>query len=204
MIPAVSRGVIGLTGGIATGKSTVAALLASRGAVIVDADRIAREVVEPGTEGLAAVVERFGPEVLRPDGTLDRERVGAIVFGDAAARADLEAILHPRIRLLMAERIGAGLASGAPLVVADIPLLYESGRAGDFPEVLLVYADEAAQLRRLMERDGLSEDAARQRLAAQLPIDGKRSRATWVIDNTGTRDETEAAVDRWWRDNVTA
>jgi dephospho-CoA kinase len=189
---------IGLTGGIATGKSTVARLLAARGAEIVDADVLAREVVEPGSPGLAEIAAGFGADVLTPDGALDRAALGAVVFADPAQRRRLEAITHPRIAALMGERIAAGLASQAPLVVADIPLLFENDRGGLVEGVLLVDAPEEEQLRRLMLRDGIDEAAARARVAAQMPLAEKRRRATWVIDNAGTPEETAARVAAWW------
>jgi dephospho-CoA kinase len=180
----------------------VAALLAARGARIVDSDHLAREVVAPGTGGLAEVAAHFGPEVLRDDGSLDRERLGAIIFGDDAERHALEAITHPRIRKLTAKRVAAALAEEPPLVVVDIPLLFEVGHERDLPGVLLVYAGPETQLRRLMARDGLDERAAQQRLDAQMPIEAKRDRATWVIDNSGDRGATEQQVDSWWRQVV--
>jgi dephospho-CoA kinase len=189
---------IGLTGGIATGKSTVARLLAARGAVIVDADVLAREVVEPGSPALAEIAAGFGDSVLTPDGALDRAALGAVVFADPAERRRLEAITHPRIAALMGERIAAGLASEAPLVVADIPLLFEGDRVGLVEGVLLVDIPEEVQLRRLMLRDGIAEAAARARVAAQMPLAEKRRRATWVIDNSGTPEETAARVAAWW------
>ena len=189
---------IGLTGGIATGKSTVARLLAARGAVIVDADVLAREVVEPGSPALAEIAAGFGDSVLTPDGALDRAALGAVVFADPAERRRLEAITHPRIAALMGERIAAGLASEAPLVVADIPLLFEGDRVGLVEGVLLVDTPEEVQLRRLMLRDGIAEAAARARVAAQMPLAEKRRRATWVIDNSGTPEETAARVAAWW------
>ncbi|MGA2282200.1 MAG: dephospho-CoA kinase [Candidatus Dormibacteria bacterium] len=195
--------IIGLTGGIATGKSTVAAMLAVHGAAVVDADQIAREVVEPGTPGLEAVVGAFGRGLLTPSGRLDRAGLANIVFADPASRRRLEALTHPLILSRIAERVAALVASGPPLIAVDVPLLFEGDRQSDFPGgVLLVYADAATQLRRLRERGGLGEVAARQRLAAQLPIDRKRDLATWVIDNGGSRTDTERAVDLWWRDNV--
>ncbi len=196
--------IIGLTGGIATGKSTVAAMLADRGAAVVDADRIAREVVAPGTAGLEAVAGAFGPEVITASGELDRARLAGIVFADPESRHRLEALTHPLILARIADRVTGLALSGPPLVAVDVPLLFEGGRQADFPGgVLLVYAAPAIQLRRLRERDGLGDEAGRQRLAAQLPIEQKRELATWVIDNGGSRADTEAAVDRWWRDNVT-
>ena len=195
--------IIGLTGGIATGKSTVAAMLASRGAAVVDADLIARQVVERDSPGLAAVAAAFGTRVLTAAGRLDRERLAAIVFADPASRRRLEGITHPLIHARMDEQLAAAAADRPPLVVAQVPLLFEIGGQSAYPDgVLLVYADAATQLRRLHERDGLSEEAARLRLAAQLPIERKRELATWVIDNGGRQADTESAVGRWWRDNV--
>jgi dephospho-CoA kinase len=193
---------IGLTGGIATGKSTVDALLVAHGAEVIDADELAREVVVPGEPALDEVARRFGAGMLQPDGTLDRARLGAVVFADPDARRDLEAITHPRITVLMQERIAQALAGAAPLVAVDIPLLYENGRESLFEGVLVVYAPQEVQVRRMFERNGLDKTAAMQRLAAQLPIDEKRSRATWVIDNSGDLEATAAAVDRWWAATV--
>jgi dephospho-CoA kinase len=193
---------IGLTGGIATGKSTVDRMLTRRGATVIDADALAREAVGPGEPTLDRVVERFGEDVRRPDGTLDRGRLGQIVFADADARRDLEAITHPRIIKLTQDRIDAALSGTAPLVVVDIPLLFERAREGMFEGVLLVYAPADVQVQRLRERNHLDEVAAQQRLAAQLPIDEKRTRATWIIDNSGDERATKQAVDAWWDANV--
>ncbi len=189
---------VGLTGGIATGKSTVARRLVARGAALVDADALAREVVEPGRPALADIAAAFGPAVLRGDGSLDRPALAAVVFADAAARARLEAITHPRIHELTGERILAALASDAPLVVVDVPLLYEKGREAMFEGVLVVWCDAATQVRRMVERDGLDEAAARARLAAQMDVAEKRRRATWVIDNSGSVEECLRQVDAWW------
>ncbi len=194
--------VIGLTGGIATGKSTVARLLAGYGAVIIDADTAARAVVEPGAPALAEIVERFGASVLGTDGRLDRAALAAIVFADADARRALEAITHPRIRERMAAAIADAVAAGAALIVVDIPLFFESGREVDFPEVMVVWVDEATQRVRLADRDGLDAGAVASRIGAQLPIDAKRDRATWVIDNSGSAAATRAAVAAWWREVV--
>lgn len=193
--------IIGLTGGIASGKSTVSAMLAKLGAAVVDADQIAREVVLPGEPALREVVAAFGQAILHEDGTLNRKKLGELVFADAAKRKRLEAILHPAIRRTMAERI-ARLARENPerLVVADIPLLYETGLDARYPHVLVVYVPPAVQLERLMKRDGLSEEEAGKRLAAQLPIDEKKARATWVIDNSGTREDTRRQVLDFWRE----
>jgi dephospho-CoA kinase len=193
---------IGVTGGIATGKSTVDRLLAAHGASVIDADELAREAVRPGEPALDEVAARFGREVLLPDGNLDRGRLGEVVFADPEARRDLERITHPRINELMGERIATALAGPAPLVAVDIPLLFESAREAMFEGVLLVYAPPEVQVRRLRERNGLDEAAALQRLAAQLPIDEKRDRATWIIDNSDGLDATSRAVDLWWETAV--
>jgi dephospho-CoA kinase len=190
---------IGLTGGIACGKSTVAAMLVRRGAQLIDADRLAREVVEPGSPALARVAERFGPEVLQPDGSLDRKKLGEIVFRDEAARKDLESILHPPIRALMRARMEEleRLMPDKPVVV-DVPLLFESKLQSYFQETLLVYIPRELQLKRLQARDGLTAEQAERRLAAQMPIEEKRKLADAVIDNSGTLEETERQVDEYW------
>jgi dephospho-CoA kinase len=194
---------IGVTGGIATGKSTVDSLLAAHGAAVIDADLLAREIVLPGQPALAEVAQRFGADMLLPDGTLDRARLGALVFADPDARRDLEQITHPRITALMQERIAQALAGPAPLVAVDIPLLFENAREPLFDGVLLVYAPRDVQVRRMRERNGLDADAAAQRLAAQIPIDEKRDRATWIIDNSSGLEVTSRAVDAWWEAFVT-
>ncbi|MGD0833654.1 MAG: dephospho-CoA kinase [Candidatus Dormibacteria bacterium] len=194
---------IGLTGGIATGKSTVAAMLVARGAALVDADVIAREVVEPGSAGLAAVADAFGPEVLTQAGALDRERLAGVVFADPESRRRLEAVTHPLIQARIATRVAEAAAAGPPLIAVDIPLLFEGGRTAGFPDgILLVYADASTQVERLHRRDGMSTADARRRLDAQLPIEGKRIAATWVIDNSGSLEETRALVAQWWRATV--
>ena len=195
---------IALTGGIATGKSTVAQLLARRGAVIVDADVVAREVVEPGQPALAEIVAEFGGSILTPDGTLDRTGLAAIVFASPERRRRLEEITHPRIVARMREQVSAALEKEPPMIVVDVPLLLEGGGSEWGAGVLLVYADPATQQRRLMKRDGLGEAEARRRLAAQMPIGDKRRLATWVIDNSGTAEETEAQVARWWESMVSS
>jgi len=193
---------IGLTGGIATGKSTVDRMLEAHGATVIDADELAREAVRPGEATLERVIERFGEDVSAADGSLDRRRLGKIVFADSDARHDLERITHPRIIELTQERIAGALAGAAPLVVVDIPLLFENAREGMFEGVLLVYAPPDVQVQRLRERNDLDETAARQRLAAQLPVAEKRARATWIIDNSGEDDATQRQVDAWWDANV--
>ncbi len=194
--------IIGLTGGIATGKSTVAALLRELGATVVDADELAHAVEQPGQAAFDEIVKRFGPEVVRPDGTLNRAHLGEVVFADEQARRDLEGITHPRVLILIAERVAEAAASGAAVVVVDIPLLYESDGGDRFEGVLLVYAPDDVQVQRLRERNSLSEHAARRRVAAQLPIEEKRQRATWVIDNSGDPHATRRQVAEWWRDVV--
>jgi len=190
---------IGLTGGIGSGKSTVSGLLAARGAVIVDADRIAREVVEPGTPGLAAVVEAFGDRVLTPAGALDRPALAAIVFADAEARRRLDGIVHPLVRQRAAE-----LARAAPedaVVVHDVPLLVETGQASSYDVVLVVEADVETRLGRLVAR-GLPESDARARIAAQASDDERRAVADVVLENSGTREELAAQVARFWAERV--
>ena len=190
---------IGLTGGIGSGKSTVTALLAARGAVVIDADRIAREVVEPGTPGLAAVVEAFGEQVLRDDGSLDRPALAAIVFADAEARRRLDGIVHPLVRARAAELAAA--APGDAVVVHDVPLLVETGQAGGYDLVLVVQADPGVRVRRLVRR-GLSEADARARMAAQADDEQRRAVADVVLDNSGTEAELAAQVDRFWAERV--
>lgn len=191
---------IGLTGGIATGKSTVSDMLAERGAAIVDADKIAREVVTPGHPVLDEIVREFGQAVIREDGTLDRQQLGEKVFGDEAARKRLEQIMHPAIRALMLERMQAAESKDPHiLVVVDVPLLYESDIAHHFQEVMLVYAPRSLQLKRLMERNGLTQEQALHRIEAQMDIEQKKKRADIVIDNSGSIRETEAQVDNFWR-----
>ncbi|MDP9390107.1 MAG: dephospho-CoA kinase [Actinomycetota bacterium] len=190
---------IGLTGGIGSGKSTVATLLAARGAVVVDSDRIAREVVEPGTPGLAAVVEAFGEQVRVADGSLDRPRLASIVFADPEARKRLDGIVHPLVRARAAE-----LAAAAPddaVVVHDVPLLVETGQAGSYDVVLVVEADVEIRVRRLIQR-GLTEDDARARIAAQATDAQRRAAADVVLDNSGTPEELAAQVDRFWAERV--
>lgn len=193
---------VGLTGGIACGKSTVSGMLEARGAAIVDADRIARDVVLPGQPALQDIREAFGDDVLLADGTLNRKALGAVVFGDEAARRKLEAILHPRIRAEMARQM-ADWNEREPgrLVIVDIPLLYESGldKRFDFEEILVVYVPRDVQLERLMKRDGLSSEAAEQRLDAQMPIERKKELADVVIDNSGSLEQTEAQVEAYLR-----
>lgn len=189
---------IGLTGGIACGKSFVSRLLAERGAIVVDADQVARDVVAPGSQGLAEVVEAFGAGILHPDGTLDREELGATVFGDAAARARLEGILHPAIARESMVQLADAAAQKPPLVVYDAALLIEAGRYDLFRPLVVVSAPPAVQMQRLMARDGLDEAGAKARVAAQMPVADKAKLADHVIDNGGSREATEAQVDALW------
>ncbi|NCO57167.1 MAG: dephospho-CoA kinase [Nitrospirae bacterium CG18_big_fil_WC_8_21_14_2_50_70_55] len=185
----------GLTGGIATGKSLVLHLFEEAGARCFDADTWARQAVAPGSAGLRAVVARFGRELLRADGTLDRQALGARLFHDPEVKRDLEAILHPRIAAIgLKELRAARRAEPARLLVAEIALLFEVGRDWALDGTILVYAPAAVQLARLIARDHLDEGEARARLAAQLPIEVKRDRADFVIDNRGDRDATAAQV----------
>ncbi|ALS20891.1 MULTISPECIES: dephospho-CoA kinase [Paenibacillus] len=190
---------IGLTGGIACGKSTVASMLVRRGALLIDADRIAREVVEPGTPALTQVIERFGADLLLEDGSLDRKKLGERVFGNTAALKDLEALLHPPIRAAMRERMEAYETQHPDkLVVVDVPLLYESHLQAMYSEVMVVYVPRHVQMERLMKRDGLTEEQANKRLDAQMPIEKKKELADIVIDNSGTIEETEQQIEQFW------
>lgn len=184
---------VGLTGGIASGKSTVAAMLVDLGAVVVDSDRIAREVVERGTPGLAAVVDAFGPEILTAQGDLDRPRLGAIVFADRGARERLNAITHPLVGARAAELEEAARAQGR-LVVNDIPLLVEVGYAPMFDEVIVVDVPVEEQVRRLVMDRQMSEADARARIAAQASREERRAAATYLIDNTGTIEDLRRRV----------
>jgi dephospho-CoA kinase len=177
--------VIGLTGGIASGKSTVARMLAERGAAIVDADQLARQVVEPGQPALAELVARFGPSIITPDGQLDRKRLGAIAFADPAARADLNRITHPRIVAASAAAIAAWADAGAGIVFYEAALLVENRAHLGLAGLVVVAATPEAQLARLVARDALTDDEARSRIAAQAPLAEKRAAATWVIENDG-------------------
>lgn len=188
---------VGLTGGIGSGKSTIGAMLADLGALVIDADALAREVVQPGTPGLAAIRQRFGDAVLGADGALDRAGLARIVFADQAARADLNAIVHPAVRARSAELAAA--AGEGRMVVHMIPLLVETAQAGEFDAVVVVDVPEDLQVRRVRERDGLDESAARARLAAQATREQRLSAATHVIDNSETLAQSRAQVEDLWR-----
>lgn len=190
--------VIGLTGGISSGKSTVARMLGEKGAWIVDADQLAREVVSLHSPALGEVAQAFGQEVIASDGTLDRARLGQIVFADRTARDRLNAIIHPRVLELSRGEIRQAAESGVELVVYDVPLLFETSREEEFDGTLVVWVDPLTQLLRLRQRSGLDEDQARIRISAQLPLNDKRDRATWVVDNSGSPEATRAQVDDLW------
>ncbi len=183
---------VGLTGGVASGKSTVSAMLASLGAVVVDADVLAREVVAPGTSGLAEIVEAFGPEVLGDDGGLDRPSLGALVFADEQKRRTLEAIIHPRVRARGAELEGA--AGPDAIVVHDIPLLVETGQAGSFDAVIVVDVPTEVQSDRMVRIRGMSEADAQARLDAQASREERLDVATYVVENTGSVDDLRDRV----------
>ena len=191
---------VGLTGGIGSGKSSVAARLAGLGAVVIDADRIAREVVEPGMPSLTAIRERFGPSVVSDDGILDRAGLGRIVFGDRAALRDLEAITHPAIWARTAELFAA--APDDAIVVHDMPLLVEAGMTGEYHLVLAVLTDTETRVQRLVEHRGIPEDDARQRIAAQADDDARRAAADVLLDNNGSPEDLATAVDALWQSRI--
>ena len=190
--------ILGLTGGIGSGKSMVARMFAQLGADVVDADQLARDVVEPGQPALEEIATAFGRDILLPDGRLNRGKLAGIIFADPAARSRLNAITHPRIRERMEAEIAAR-RSGSGVLVADIPLLYENDRTGTVETVIVVWVNAETQLRRLQERDGLTVEEARQRIAAQMPLDEKRARADLVVDNSGSRENTRRQVEAIYR-----
>jgi dephospho-CoA kinase len=187
---------VGLTGGIGAGKSTVARLLTGHGALVLDADLAARDVVAEGTEGLAAVVAEFGEGVLAPDGTLDRAALAAIVFGDEARRTALNAIVHPRVRAWMEQRAAA--APAGSVVIPDIPLLVETGLAARFDFVIVVDASDETRVGRLVRDRGMDEAQARARIAAQSPRETRLAAADAVIVNDGPVEELAPQVDALW------
>jgi len=188
---------VGLTGGVASGKSAVAAKLAELGAVVIDADALAREVVAPGTDGLAAIKDCFGPEILQPDGSLDRKALGAIVFADEQARQKLNAIVHPLVR-----QAAAGAREQAPhgaRVVEDIPLLVESGQAGKFDAVIVVQSPPEERIRRMVQDRGWTRQDAESRMAAQASDEQRAAVADYLLENSGTLEELEAQVAALYR-----
>lgn len=194
--------VVGLTGGMGSGKSTVARLLADRGAHVIDADAVAREVVAPGEPALDAIAARFGDHLVRDDGSLDRAGLAALVFDDAAALADLEAITHPRIAARIESRLErlAGEAPGGTVAVVDHPLLVETGQADRFDALVVVLAPVDLRVERLLAGRGVDPDDARARMAVQASDDERRAAATHVVTNDGDLAELEREVDRVWRE----
>lgn len=190
---------VGLTGGIASGKSVVAARLGEHGAVVVDADKIAREVVEPGTPALTRIAEEFGPGVIAPDGSLDRAALGAIVFADEGARRILNGITHPAVRELSHRRFAeAAAADPDAIVVYDVPLLTEARGADEFDVVVVVSAPEETRIERMVSLRGMSREEATRRIRSQVPEDTRRAMADIIIESGGTLDETLAQADAVW------
>mgnify|MGYP001197116081 FL=1 len=201
--------IIGLTGGIASGKSTVSKMMADLGAKIIDADQVARQVVEPGEPTLHKIVDRFGEEILHADGTLDRKKLGNIVFRDQTARMDLNQIIHPAIRTQMKKQLDDALQSGEKCIVMDIPLLFESERSKrEYPldKILVIYVPEPIQIKRLMAREGIDETLASQKINSQIPMEEKKDMGDAYIDNSGTLESTKKqllSILKQWREEVT-
>lgn len=190
---------IGLTGGIASGKSTVVSMLRSYGAAIIDCDIIARDVVQPGSDGLQAVARAFGPQALLPDGTMNRAYIGSVVFHDAARKKELEDILFPLIHQDIDRQAAMLEENGSHLVFLDMPLLFEVKYHSYVNEVWLVYVDAATQLTRLMARNGYTQEEALARIHSQFPIDEKKSLSQVIIDNTASLENTEKQVQKQWK-----
>jgi dephospho-CoA kinase len=190
--------VIGLTGGIASGKSTVSSMLRELGAPLIDADVVAREVVEPGQPALEEIAARF-PGVLDAAGRLDRQKLGALIFGNDAERVALNAIIHPRIQARVLEKTLELAATGAELVIYDAPLLIENKLHQWMNGVILVSAPRGLQIERLIARNGLTREEAQARVASQLPLEEKAKHATWIVDNAGDLASTRAQVEAIWR-----
>ncbi len=192
--------VVGLTGGIGTGKSTVAAILAEQGVAVLDADQVARRIVEPGTEALAQIVEAFGAQILQPDGSLDRAAMRQKISHDREAKQALERITHPAIGAAIVQSLAQLAADGASLAVVEAALMVETGSYRRYPELIVVTTSEALQLQRVLARDGVRDEDARALIASQMPMADKEAVATYVIRNEGTleslRDETLAVLDR--------
>jgi len=194
--------IIGLTGGIASGKTSVADFLERLGAAVVDADLLAREIVEPGEPALELIVAAFGRQMLNRDGTLNRAALAEIVFSDPAARHTLEAITHPAIRARADQKLARLREAGTATAFYVAPLLIEAGNAARVDEIWVVYLDRESQLVRLMARDSLGREAALQRIASQMPMEEKKKLGRVVIDNRGTREELEAQLLRLWREEI--
>jgi dephospho-CoA kinase len=189
--------VIGLTGGVGSGKSTVAGILRDLGATVIDADEAAHAVYEPDTPGFDAVVREFGQSIVR-GGRIDRERLGRLAFSDEEARRRLNAIVHPLVREWMAARTAEAIEGGAEVVVQDVPLLYENGLEGLFSSIVLVYVPAELQVERLVKGRGFTPERAGAVIAAQMPIEEKRRRAHHIIDNSGSREDTRRQVEEIW------
>ena len=192
--------VLGVTGGIATGKSFVAAILGELGGIVVSADELARQAVAPGSEVLQGLIGRFGDGILAADGALDREKLGEIIFNDAAARADLNRLTHPAIARLSETRLRELRQAGHSLIVYESPLLFEAGAESRVDQVLVVTADLETQLQRLMARDDITRAEAQAKIAAQMPLAEKVARADYVIDNSGTPEQTRAEAKLMYRE----
>ncbi|MDR3241747.1 MAG: dephospho-CoA kinase [Lactobacillaceae bacterium] len=186
---------LGLTGGIATGKSTVANYFRELGITVIDADQIARKVVEPGMPALVDIKNEFGPDILLPNGELDRQKLGQIVFSDPAKLNMLNHFTHPRVHTMMQELSEEAQKQGAKAIVYEVPLLLETGNAMGAEKIIVVTVPPAMQLQRLMERDGLSQDGANKRINAQMPMSKKEELADYVISNAGSIEETKQQVD---------
>lgn len=191
--------IIGLTGGISSGKSSVARLIEGQGVPVIDADQLAREAVSPGSPALEKIAAIFGREIVADDGTLDRKRLGAMVFADAAKRRQLEGILHPEIRRLGEERVARAVAEGHRLLVYMAPLLIEAGAAERVDEIWVVTVRPEIQLERLMARDGIDREAAQRVIDSQMPLAEKASYGRILIDNSGTPEETRQLLADIWR-----
>lgn len=192
--------IIGLTGGIASGKSTVSSFFRQKGAAVLDADRIARELSEPGGKLHAEYVRHFGAEVLQSDGTLDRRRIGQIVFSDPQQKQWLDAVSHPAIRAELLRKLAQKRNEKQRLILLDIPLLFESGWDKMADKTCLVYVDESVQLQRLMKRDGYTRREAQDRIAAQMPLEEKKKRADYLIDNNGSLTDTVRQAEALWKE----
>lgn len=194
--------IIGLTGGIASGKSTVSAILEELGCTVIDADLLAREVVQPGEAAYREIVATFGPQILAEDGTINRKALGRIVFSDPEARRALEKITHPAIGERAMERLAACRTAGESTVFYVAPLLIEAGALSRVTELWVVYVDGETQLDRLTSREGITREEALSKVASQMPMEEKKSYATIVIDNRGTKEDLRKEVERLWREEL--
>ncbi len=192
--------IIGLTGGIASGKSTVAAYFQEKGAAVLSADDLAWQLTKPQGALYQKYVEHFGPRILLPDGSLDRRAIGAIVFGDAAQRQWLDAVSHPLLRAAMEAELASAKQKNFSVIILDVPLLFEAGWDKMTEESCLVFVDEQVQLQRLMNRNGYSKAEALERIAAQMPLAEKKRRADRLIDNNGSLAEAFAQADELWKE----